>query len=686
MQTLNLQSATSLEELSSSDAMTSVQNECLDALNKCLEEENCFFLCYHCDDNVFHSWMFNLNILLTHSISLSDLRSVYGIENAQTTADFIGFLSRRLVELINNADPANSNLYGSRLKSLNECMQNFAELFLPEKFVCALKESNVQRLRFILDDTTMLVPVNMFKLENFGYLGDLFEIGVMLKLSRRSVPERVATNKLISIFGSLDRSIKPSLDAISDLCGGQSDVSFCDVANSMSLQPLMEDLHTRNSSQVCYANFKFDWSNSSRKFEGISFADSNSVDHRNCKISFEEIMSIKIDKKLIILCLSLSPGMSFDFFDISEGLYLTMCAFMGAGAHCIIVSQLPIEEEFFLSKFTQPFLSDILEGSTVESAFQSTAQRMRVRSCKYSENSFNWFSFLNVCSGSFPVSLSFNHYSTLAHLGRVLQVCDEEKGNQNEHHINLNFICEKLSEAIERLRNANRHPLVTRIEQMKNVIVGANSVLKFLSSLKFRVETLSDDVMIHYPIVDYGLQLQFFLDLTSKLMKFTKCSWHVEVAKLFEDGDQSLLVAISSYLETLLDSLSGVKLDRDTYSLKIDNLLLLSSPVFFSLMKCAKIKVNVQCEATHDNSSLYMAEMNSSTRLADLKLLFEVINHVLQGPGAGQMDEISQRNAKGRSSADPRSESTNDHAVPRRNERNKISPRGVFNSFQNTPG
>ena len=206
---------------------------------------------------------------------------------------------------------------------------------------------------------------------------------------------------------------------------------------------------------------------------------------------------------------------------------------------------------------------------------------------------FFWFRLLNVCAGSFPVCLSFNHYSTLAHLGHVLRVCPagfEEKSGRDpsKDHVTLclSFISEKISEALERLRNSNRHALVvSRSEQLKSMVVGANSVFKFLSCLKFKVETLPNDVMIHYPIVDFGLQLQFFLDLVSKMTRFSRSSWLGEVGKLFEDGDQALMVAISSYLETLFDSLSGVKLDKDTYSLRIDNLLLLSRDVEIMFLK-----------------------------------------------------------------------------------------------------
>ena len=105
-QTLNLQpTSAALQDIFASDqTMTSLEHECLDGLNKCLDEESCCFLCFHCDDTVFHAWLFNKHILLTHSESLADLRRDYGIESAQTVADFFGFLSRRLLETIDDED------------------------------------------------------------------------------------------------------------------------------------------------------------------------------------------------------------------------------------------------------------------------------------------------------------------------------------------------------------------------------------------------------------------------------------------------------------------------------------------------------------------------------------------------------------------------------------------------------
>ena len=120
-------------------------------------------------------------------------------------------------------------------------------------------------------------------------------------------------------------------------------------------------------------------------------------------------MSFNINKKLIILCLS--PSASLDCVDICEGLFLTMCAFMGAGAQCIIASQLPVDEAFFLSKFTQPFLIDILEGSTVEAATQNVTRRMRVKrsSKKSASNQQPWFGSVI----SYPSKLNLNNLNSI---------------------------------------------------------------------------------------------------------------------------------------------------------------------------------------------------------------------------------------------------------------------------------
>ena len=628
-------------------------------LDNCLQsDENFLYMVVHCAETVEYLWLFDRNASECFSIDLETIKGLFGISTGQNCAEIFSYLADQMT------------------LDLNHAIENWEKLLMSEQIQSIILRSNSTRMVLFTDLEHSIVPFKLLKLSSGRLLSEVFEIEVrhrfpidlkgfqspLVSQSRSESGFKTDTDceagsendSFVAFFGPNSRLSEEGkiFETLTRLSGAET-AAWTNSESHDVREKLFATLKDPNSHQIVLVCAQIIFSSKNQQL-GIVLTrnaglqrgfDAEEINSASNFVSVEDIESVQIAGKNIVLLLSASQDLVSDLSFNCQQNFILSCSLLNSGANSVTISQLPSSSNSnSVVAFYNKLYLNLLEGHELTSALSSAFRQVRLNSStshRPIENQLFSPYFSNLVANISPITIKFRHASILQLFGTLLLSCRSSNVDNVDPCV-INFTFKVLAKAAKRLESGNRNPLMAPLDKFYNTNQFSSVLKEFLMSLKFSFE----EATIRFPVMNFAGRLTFFLRVTEVMLKIPDCELHTVIGELILSshcGNKTLQSVLKVVNTALAAARSSDNVTRKLIPIEIEKFDLDDHhQVWEKVLALIGIKSGL-FENTNGSTGLSLEV--STAQLKPMKKLKRLLKLLIDGPNGYHGSEFQKAEA-----------------------------------------